>query len=67
LAGSKTDRYTDEILSDCTVMVVDDTEENIDILVETIGDDDEVCRRLKADLKIGDIPVIFITDPDGLI
>ena len=26
-------------LSECTVLIVDDTEENIDILVETLGDD----------------------------
>ena len=79
-----------------TVLVVDDTETNIDILVETLGDDYdvqvamdgetalasvaedppdlilldimmpemdgyEVCRRLKADDKTRDIPVIFVT------
>jgi sigma-B regulation protein RsbU (phosphoserine phosphatase) len=77
-------------------MVVDDTEENVDILVETLGDDYEIsvamdgetalediaenspdlilldimmpgidgyeiCRRLKADPKTSDIPIIFIT------
>jgi cyclic di-GMP phosphodiesterase len=83
-------------LSECKVMVVDDTETNIDILVETLGDDYdvrvamdgetalqdisedipdlvlldimmpgmdgyEVCRRLKADEKTRDIPVVFVT------
>lgn len=83
-------------LSECNVMVVDDTEENVDILVETLGDDYEIsvamdgetalediaenspdlilldimmpgidgyetCRRLKADPKTSDIPIIFIT------
>ncbi|MFC1866696.1 response regulator [Thermodesulfobacteriota bacterium] len=79
-----------------SVMVVDDTETNIDILVETLSDEYdvsvamdgksalkdieenppdlilldimmpemdgyEVCRRLKADEKTRDIPVIFVT------
>ncbi len=79
-----------------TILVVDDTESNIDILVEILGDDYdvsvaldgesaleivaeeppdlvlldimmpgmdgyEVCRRLKADKKTMDIPVIFVT------
>ncbi len=83
-------------LSECTILVVDDVEANIDILVETLGDDYditvamdgptaleaieeslpdlilldimmpgmdgyEVCRRLKADEKAKNIPVIFIT------
>ncbi len=79
-----------------SVLVVDDTETNIDILVDTLGDEYdmsvaingesalelatselpdlilldammpgmdgyEVCRRLKADARTKDIPVIFIT------
>ncbi len=83
-------------LSACTVMVVDDTETNIDILVEILGDiydvvvamdgqsalEDmlesppdlilldivmpgmngyEVCRRVKADEMLKNIPIIFIT------
>ncbi len=79
-----------------TILVVDDTEANIDILVETLSDEYEVsvamdgptaleivdseppdlilldimmpgmdgyevCRRLKASEKTGNIPVIFIT------
>lgn len=79
-----------------TILVVDDTETNIDILVEILGDDYdvsvamdgesaleivdeeppdlvlldimmpgmdgyEVCRRLKANEKTRDIPVIFVT------
>jgi len=78
------------------IMVVDDTETNIDVLVETLGDEYdvsiamdgksalqdakenppdlilldimmpemdgyEVCRRLKADEKTKNIPVIFVT------
>ncbi|MBF0211218.1 MAG: hybrid sensor histidine kinase/response regulator, partial [Desulfamplus sp.] len=78
------------------ILIVDDTEANIDILVDTLGDDYEVsvamdgesaiedvrtnppdlilldimmpgidgyevCRRLKADEKTKDIPIIFIT------
>jgi len=83
-------------LSNSTVLVVDDTETNIDILVETLGDDYdvsvaidgesalesvesetpdlilldimmpgmdgyEVCRRLKADERTRNIPIIFVT------
>ncbi|MFC1829556.1 adenylate/guanylate cyclase domain-containing protein [Thermodesulfobacteriota bacterium] len=83
-------------LSKSKVLVVDDTKINIDLLVETLGDDYdvsvamdgesalesvkddlpdlilldimmpgidgyEVCRRLKADDKTKDIPVIFFT------
>ncbi|MEW6266120.1 MAG: two-component system response regulator [Thermodesulfobacteriota bacterium] len=83
-------------LSQCKVMVVDDTAANVDILVETLGDhyevsvamdgesalEDianeppdlilldimmpgldgyEVCRRLKVDPKLSQIPVIFVT------
>lgn len=83
-------------LSDCTILIVDDTEENIDILVDALGDDYElivamdgtaaleligrempdlvlldimmpgisgydVCRKLKADEKTEDIPIIFLT------
>jgi len=83
-------------LSESTILVVDDTEANIDVLVNTLGDDYElavamdgesaltiasedapdlilldimmpgmdgyeVCRRLKADEKTREIPVIFVT------
>ncbi len=83
-------------LSNSMVLVVDDTEANIDILVETLGDDYdvsvaidgesalesveseapdlilldimmpgmdgyEVCRRLKADERTRNIPIIFVT------
>ena len=83
-------------LSNSTVLVVDDVETNIDILVETLGDDYdvsvaidgesalesveseapdlilldimmpgmdgyEVCRRLKADERTRNIPIIFVT------
>lgn len=83
-------------LSECTVLIVDDTEENLDILVETLADDYEVsvaidgetaleslevevpdiilldimmpgmdgyevCRRIKANKNIKDVPVIFLT------
>lgn len=83
-------------LSSCTVMIVDDTEDNIDILVEILQDHYElsvamdgesalefaaenqpdlilldimmpgmdgyeVCRRLKADKGLKNIPVIFVT------
>lgn len=83
-------------LSDYTVLIVDDTEENLDILVEALGDDYEVsvamdgetalesiemeapdvilldimmpgmdgyevCRRIKANKNIQDIPIIFLT------
>ena len=83
-------------LSDCTVMVVDDNETNIDVLVETLGnlyrlsvatdgetalelaagdppdlvlldimmpdmDGYEVCRRMKADARLCDIPIVFVT------
>ncbi len=36
-------------LSECTVMVVDDTEANIDILVETLGDDYEVTVAMDGE------------------
>lgn len=42
-------------LSKCTVMVVDDTEENIDILVETLGDDYEVSVATDGETAIHDI------------
>lgn len=83
-------------LSNCLVMIVDDTEENIDILVGTLGesydisvaldgesalediegnlpdiilldimmpgiDGYEVCRRLKANERTRNIPIIFLT------
>ncbi|MBF0203708.1 MAG: response regulator [Desulfamplus sp.] len=83
-------------LNHCNILIIDDTEANIDILVDTLGDDYEVsvamdgesaiedvrtnppdlilldimmpgidgyevCRRLKADEKTKDIPIIFIT------
>lgn len=83
-------------LSECTVLVVDDMETNIDILVEAFGDDYdvsvamdgesalenieieipdiilldimmpgmdgyEVCRRIKANEALKDIPIIFLT------
>jgi len=83
-------------LSGSTILIVDDTETNIDILIAALGDDYdisvamdgqsalehisdnppdlilldivmpgmdgyEVCRRLKADPKTRDIPIIFVT------
>ena len=83
-------------LSDCVVLIVDDTEDNLDILVETLGNDYEVsvamdgetalesikmevpdiilldimmpgmdgyevCRQIKTDKNMADIPIIFLT------
>lgn len=42
-------------LADCTVMVVDDTEENIDILVETLGEDYEVSVAMDGETALRDI------------
>ncbi|MBF0498246.1 MAG: response regulator, partial [Deltaproteobacteria bacterium] len=87
-------------LSKCSVLVVDDTETNVDILVDILGDDYEVrvamdgpgaletvamappdlilldimmpgmdgyevCRKLKADNKTRNIPIIFVTALQG--
>ncbi|MBF0477775.1 MAG: hybrid sensor histidine kinase/response regulator, partial [Deltaproteobacteria bacterium] len=87
-------------LSKCSVLVVDDTETNVDILVDILGDDyevrvamdgpgaletvamappdlilldimmpgmdgHEVCRKLKADNKTKNIPIIFVTALQG--
>jgi len=83
-----------------TILAVDDTEANIDILVEALGDDHdvgvamsgedaleyledelpdlilldimmpgmdgfEVCRRLKADDRTKDIPIVFLSAMTG--
>ena len=83
-------------ISDCTILVVDDAELNLDIMVAVLGDEYdvavamdgrtaledieenppdlilldvmmpemdgyEVCRRLKADPRFQEIPVIFVT------
>jgi sigma-B regulation protein RsbU (phosphoserine phosphatase) len=42
-------------LSECTVMVVDDTEENIDILVETLGDDYKISVAMDGEAALEDI------------
>jgi sigma-B regulation protein RsbU (phosphoserine phosphatase) len=42
-------------LSECNVMVVDDTEENIDILVETLGDDYEISVAMDGKSALEDI------------
>ncbi|MBD3321519.1 MAG: response regulator [Chitinivibrionales bacterium] len=42
-------------LSQCTVMIVDDTEANIDILVETLGDEYEVSVAMDGESALQDI------------
>ena len=42
-------------LSDCNVMVVDDTEENIDILVETLGNDYESTVAMDGESPLEDV------------
>lgn len=42
-------------LSDCTVMVVDDTETNIDILVETLGEDYDVSVAMDGETALEDV------------
>ncbi len=39
-------------LSECTVLIVDDTEENIDILVEALGDDYEIAVAMSGESAI---------------
>ena len=83
-------------LSECKVLIVDDTEENIDILMESLGneyditvamdgetaleilkeeipdiilldimmpdmDGYEVCRCIKENKKVSEVPIIFLT------
>lgn len=85
-----------KILSECTVLIVDDTEENLDILIEALSDDYdisvamdgetaleslnqelpdiilmdimmngmdgyELCSKIKENIKLKDIPIIFLT------
>ena len=42
-------------LSECNVMVVDDTEENVDILVETLGEDYEISVAMDGESALEDI------------
>lgn len=53
-------------LSECNVMVVDDTEENLDILVETLGDDYEISVATDGEMALQyvaeDKPDIILLD-----
>lgn len=51
-------------LSHCTVMVVDDTETNIDIMVETLGDSYEVAVAIDGETALQDIAE---TPPDIIL
>ncbi|MBD3321520.1 MAG: response regulator, partial [Chitinivibrionales bacterium] len=44
-------------LSECTVMVVEDTEENVDIIVDTLGDSYEVTVAMDGKSALEDISV----------
>jgi DNA-binding response OmpR family regulator len=50
-------------LSDCNILIVDDTEANIDILVETLGDDYEVMVAMDGE----DAMEMAEEDPPDLI
>ena len=39
-------------LSECTVLVVDDTEANIDLMVETLGDDYDVSVAIDGETAL---------------
>jgi putative two-component system response regulator len=53
-------------LSECTVLIVDDTEENIDILVEVLGDDYEISVAMDGESALEnmeiEIPDIILLD-----
>jgi len=53
-------------LSDCTVMIVDDTETNIDILVETLGDDYDIAVAMDGESALEyideEIPDLILLD-----
>ena len=46
-------------LSNCTVMIVDDVESNVDLLVEALGDSYEVCVALDGETALNDIQEIL--------
>lgn len=50
-------------LSDCTVLVVDDTETNVDILVDILGDDYEVAVAMDGESTLAHVAL----DPPDLI
>jgi len=53
-------------LSECTVLIVDDTEENLDILVETLADDYEVSVAMDGETALEsveeEVPDIILLD-----
>ncbi|ETR70014.1 MAG: two-component system response regulator [Candidatus Magnetoglobus multicellularis str. Araruama] len=53
-------------LSECTVMIVDDTETNIDILVETLGDDYDIAVAMDGESALEyiaeEIPDLILLD-----
>ena len=53
-------------LSECTVLIVDDTEENVDILVEALGDDYEISVAMDGETAIEnleiEVPDIILLD-----
>lgn len=53
-------------LSECTVLIVDDTEENIDILVEALGDEYEISVAMDGETALDsinmEIPDIILLD-----
>lgn len=53
-------------LSDCVVLIVDDTEDNLDILVETLGNDYEVSVAMDGENALEsikmEVPDIILLD-----